>query len=359
MLPVGDTATVPASGLVLGGVAQSRARRSPDSGAVPIASTAMQPLAHQAWFTDERPPWEFDFLLQPLTLFSIAVTVLITIAWRIAAARFPSPELPFLRRIGDLTPWIPRLLGIHAGVSLIAQAYAGTFLAPSLELPDTLVGTLLAILEGIIGVWLVSGWKVKPAAWLLVAAGPLGMAAYGIVPILERIDLLAVAAFLALVPPSPNEHGAVDMSPSTLKAPLFVLRLMAGSGLIVLAVTEKLARPALAEVLIDDYPFLNIVQLVGIQLPDIEFIRFAGSMELLFGLLIISGAMPQVTVVAAGIPFNATLFFFGASELVGHLPMYGVMLALIAYGSHPTYASIVPWLPTRPGRTAERLAERL
>lgn len=28
--------------------------------------------------------------------------------------------------------------------------------------------------------------------------------------------------------------------------------------------------------------------------------------ELLFGLLIISGAMPQLTVIAAGIPFNAT-----------------------------------------------------
>lgn len=325
----------------------------------PIASTGMQTLAHQAWFTDERPPWDFDFLVEPLTLFSLAVAALIAIGWRIAGDRSPTPELPLLRRVGDLTPWIPRLLGIHAGVSLIAQAYAGTFLAPSLELPETLVGTLLAILEGIIGVWLVSGWKVRPAAWLLVSAGPLGMAAYGVVPILERVDLLAVAAFLALIPPSANDHGAVEISPEGLKVPLFVLRLMAGSGLIVLAVTEKLARPALAEILIDDYPFLNIVQLVGIELPDIEFIRFAGSVELLLGLLVISGAMPQVAVVAAGIPFNATLFFFGASELVGHLPMYGVMLALLAYGSHPTYAPIVPWMPTRRARYAEPLAEHV
>ena len=35
----------------------------------------------------------------------------------------------------------------------------------------------------------------------------------------------------------------------------------------------------------------------------------------------------------AGIPFNATLFFFGNVELVGHLPIYGTMLVLLVYGS--------------------------
>ena len=37
----------------------------------------------------------------------------------------------------------------------------------------------------------------------------------------------------------------------------------------------------------------------------------------------------------AGIPFNATLFFFGTNELVGHLPVYGAMLVLLVYGSDP------------------------
>ena len=319
----------------------------------------VEQLAHQAWFTDERPPWEPGFLVEPLTILALVVVFGVVIAWRIVGSRTPTPELPFLERLGDLSPWIPRLLGIHAGVSLIAQAYAGTFLAPSLELPVSTTGTLLAILEGITGVWLVSGWRVRPAAWMLVAAGPLGMVAYGVVPVLERIDLLAIAAFLALMPPSANNHGAVEPSPEQLRAPLFVLRLMAGSALVVLSITEKLARPALAQVLIDDFPFLNVAQLLGFDLPDIEFIRFAGAVELLFGLLIISGAMPQIAVIVAGIPFNVTLFFFGASELVGHLPVYGVMLALLAYGSHPTYAHIVPWLPRRPVRQTEDLVRRL
>ena len=56
---------------------------------------------------------------------------------------------------------------------------------------------------------------------------------------------------------------------------------------------------------------------------------------MLFGLLLISGALPQAIVLVAGIPFNLTLYFFGTIELLGHLPVYGTMLALLVYGSHP------------------------
>ena len=71
----------------------------------------------------------------------------------------------------------------------------------------------------------------------------------------------------------------------------------------------------------------------------------AGAIELLFGLLLISGRLPQVAVIVAGIPFNASLFFLGRTELIGHLPVYGVMLALLVYGSSRRYADVVPAWP--------------
>jgi hypothetical protein len=74
--------------------------------------------------------------------------------------------------------------------------------------------------------------------------------------------------------------------------------------------------------------------------------------ELLFGLLIISGSLPQVTVIAAGIPFNATLFFLGTAELIGHLPLYGAMLALLVYGSD---RDLAPAVSTVPGRLRQVL----
>ena len=82
-------------------------------------------------------------------------------------------------------------------------------------------------------------------------------------------------------------------------------------------------------------------------MSDLGFIRTAGAIEVLFGLLLISGALPQAIVVIAGLPFNATLWFFGATELVGHLPVYGAMLVLLVYGSDATLREGVramwPW----------------
>jgi hypothetical protein len=52
-------------------------------------------------------------------------------------------------------------------------------------------------------------------------------------------------------------------------------------------------------------------------------------------------------VLIAGIPFNATLWFFGNTELVGHLPIYGAMLVLLVYGSdpvlRPAVSALWPW----------------
>ncbi|MDX1448699.1 MAG: hypothetical protein R3246_06500 [Acidimicrobiia bacterium] len=305
------------------------------------------PFAHTTWFTEERPEYDWGFLLEPTSLALVGIAIAVTIGWRLAGRRLPRPELPVLQPLGRLAPWIPRLLAIHAGVSLIAQAYDGTYLAPGLDLPTGTTGTVLAIVEGALGVWLVSGWKIRLAAVLLTAAGPLGLLAYDAVAILERVDLLGIALFLAFLPPGADRHGAAEVHPARLQVPMFLMRLGGGGALVVLAGTEKLIRPEIGLALIDRYPILNVATSLGFDITDLEFIRIAGAIELLFGLLVISGALPQIAVLVAGIPFNATLFFFGASELIGHLPIYGVMLAMLVYGSSPTHASAVTWLPGR------------
>jgi hypothetical protein len=128
---------------------------------------------------------------------------------------------------------------------------------------------------------------------------------------------------------------------------IFALRVCAGLALVVLAFSEKFANPALAREFIGNYPVFDLFDLLGIPLSADAFIRMAGAIELLFGLLLISGRIPQVAVIVAGIPFNATLFFLGRTELIGHLPIYGVMLALLVYGSSPRYAQVVPAWPSR------------
>lgn len=309
-------------------------------------------LAHETWFTDRRPGYSWDFVAHPTTIIAIVLVLIVVILWRQAATRLPRPELPFLAPLGRLSPWIPRLLGLHAGVSLLSQAASGSYLAPSLELPDNWFGTFLAVLEAVTGIWLIAGYRVRPAAWLLVIAGPLGVVGYGLIPLLERIDLLGIALFLAILPPDDRTPaGRVEAEPPRLATALFSLRLLVGGALVVLAFTEKLARPDLAIAFLERYPAFNILHTIGFDISNEAFIRLSGAVELLFGLLIISGALPQVVVIVAGIPFNATLFFLGASELIGHLPVYGAMLVLLVYGSDPRLAHLVPWFPwTRTAR---------
>ncbi len=313
------------------------------------------PLAHALWFTDARPAYDWSFAAETLSLLALVTAIVGATAWRVAARFLPRPELPFLGFLGALGPWIPRLLGIHAGVSLLALASRQEFFVPTFLLPDTWWGVALGILEGIVGVWLISGWKVRPAAALLVIAGPLGMLGFGIVPILERADLLAIGLFLVLLPPDDERAGGrIVVDPERVRMALFALRVIVGATLILLAYTEKLARPDLSLEFLDRYPAFNVLQvvgqMVGFEVSDLVFVQFAAGIEILFGLLLISGALPQLTVIAAGIPFNATLFFLGATELIGHLPIYGAMLALLVYGSRADTAPVCSWLPRIDGR---------
>jgi hypothetical protein len=114
-------------------------------------------------------PVRRGFATAPWSLAVAFAAVVVAVGWRWAARFLPRPELAVLRPIGRLGPWIPRLLGIHAGVSLLALAARLEFLVPTLALPVTWWGLGLGILEGIVGVWLIAGWRVRPAAWLLVA----------------------------------------------------------------------------------------------------------------------------------------------------------------------------------------------
>lgn len=309
-------------------------------------------LAHEAWFTSDRPPYDWAFASALPSVALVVGAIAVAVGWRLAGSRLSHPEIRVLAPLARLAPWVPRLLAIHAGVSLLAQAARGTFLAPSLELPSDGLGAAVRIAEGALGVWLVSGFRVRGAAFAVAVSGPIGMAAYGVVPILERLDLLGIAVFLAILPPGADRWGASSTERPPIAGAVFALRSLVGGSLVVLAFTEKLARPDLALAFLDRYPAFNLLRTLGIPISDLAFVRIAGAVELTFGLLLISGALPQLVVLLAGVPFNATLFFLGTDELIGHLPIYGAMLALLVYGSSTDLAPVVDRIPGRRPRPA-------
>jgi hypothetical protein len=311
----------------------------------------MNPIvAHATWFTEGTPAIDPSAVARPWTLVAIAGAVLTAVLYRRIAVAFRPPDIGVLRPLGRLGPWVPRLLAVHLGLSLLAMAWRGAYLAPSNVLPLDLAGSLLIALEATIGVWLVLGVRIRPAVWLLIAAGPAGMLVLGVLPIVERLDLLGVAVFLALLPPADaHPAGRVQLDLRLLRPALFGMRLLVGAALIVVAFTEKLARPGMTLHFLADHPHFNVARLVGLPVSDELFVQLAGGAEILIGLLLISGALPQLTALLAAVPFTATLPFLGTEELIGHLPLYGVLLAVAILGSRPDTSAACAWLP-RAGR---------
>ncbi len=316
------------------------------------ALSALTPAlpTHERWFVESRSAGDWSFYFSPLPLVLTAAVVAVALVWRLLAMRFDKPELPFLRRLGGLVPWIPRLLGIHLGVALLALAATGGFLTPANDHLDGAGGTALLLVEAALGIWLVTGWQVRTAAALTLMLAPVLAMVAGWTALGESANVAAVAAFLVVVPPGPDAHGATHPSRAELRWALLWLRLGVGTALIVLAFSEKLTNPAMAIDTLERYPALDVFALVGINVSPETFVVIAGATELLFGLLVISGAFPQVVVLVAMVPFNATLLLFGQTEMVGHLTVYGVFLALLVYGSSAATASDVRWLPTRSAR---------
>ena len=306
------------------------------------------PLAHETWFEQDRYPTDWGFAGETTTLLLLAAAVAITIAVRLLARVRDGVDVPFL---GRMWPFMPFAIRMHLAVSLIGLLSLGVYLSPAMDLEADLTGILLGAVMALVAIGMATGWHTREAAILLIAAGPLGMLEFGVLDVLQRIDLLGLAIFVLVAGPgrwsADHELGrARDLDAVGAAHGVFALRVAAGLALIVVAFVEKLAQPDLALAFLADRPELNVAAQIGLPMGDLEFIRIAGAIEVLFGLLLISGALPQAIVLIAGVPFNATLFFFGETELVGHLPIYGAMLLLLVWGSDPRLRPLVsafPW----------------
>ncbi len=302
-----------------------------------------EPLAHARWFVDHVPPNEWSFAAEPRTLLYLVAAVVATLALRVAARWVPQPDIRWLER---LVPWMPFSVRVHLAVALVGLLSAGVFLAPTMNLDLDPVGILLGLLMAASAILLVTGWHARVGALLLAVAGPLGMLVFGVGWIVQRADMLGLALFVLVAGAgrwsADAELGRTgDANEERLGQALWLLRMATGVALIAVGYAEKLANPRLAQRFLDQSgDEFNLFRLVRLPVGDLEWIRAWGAVEVLFGLLLISGALPQLLVVVVGIPFNVTLYFFGLPELLGHLPVYATLLVLLVYGSSPT---LRPW----------------
>jgi hypothetical protein len=311
--------------------------------------SVLVPFAHETWFSERSFPADWSFATRGLTLGLLAGVVAVTLAVRLLSRWWPGLDVP---AIGRLAPYMPFAVRIHLAVSLLGLLSLGYYLAPSMDLQADVAGILLGAVMVVVVIGMVTGWHARWAAAVLIAAGPVGMLEFGFWAVVQRVDMLGLAIFVLITGAgrwsADHEQGrSADMSLGDAARAVWSLRLAAGGALIVVAFAEKLANPALALDFLAHHPEFNVAREIGIGMTDTTFVQWAGAIEVLFGLLVISGALPQACVLLAGIPFNATLWFFGTTELVGHLPVYGAMLVLLVFGSspelRPAVADLWPW----------------
>jgi hypothetical protein len=305
------------------------------------------PIAHETWFLDDSNAYDWGFLGESTTLWLLAAAVALTLALRLVNRFWDGIDVGWL---AAMAPYMPFVVRIHLAVSLVGLLSLGYYLSPAMDLQTDPAGIALGVAMALVAIGMAAGYRAREAAWLLIAAGPIGMLEFGVDPVLDRIDLLGLAAFVVIAGPgrwsADMERGEArdrfdpraalsEANVEVMARAILALRVAAGAALIFVALHEKLINPQLGVDFLAEHPDLQVAYQLGLPLSDLEFVRVAGAIEVLFGLLLISGALPQAIILIAGIPFNATLWFFGINELVGHLPIYGAMLVILVFGSHP------------------------
>jgi uncharacterized membrane protein YphA (DoxX/SURF4 family) len=299
--------------------------------------------AHEKWFVEGKPPelaargFFSTFSLSAVAV-AVGVTLVTAFFWRRRQKRdlVPGPE-----RLGATEDslvrfygWVPIVLGVHFAVPLLVLGVQGRLFSPNNELAapwSFFLGTVeIAIALSFLYGGLTRLFAVALAVLWVVAGFTLGWETA-----FENLHYLGAAAFFFCNGRGPHSidrllFPALEPSPALARRGMTALRISIGAGFAFVAFTEKLANPALAHTFLSQFQ-LNFTSGLGVPLSDQAFIWCAGTTELLIGLFLAFGIFPRVIIIAAWGIINLTLTIFSWVELVGHLPIYGIMAVLLVW----------------------------
>jgi len=303
-------------------------------------------LLHERWFTDEAMfpvqwgTWSSSNSLVPIAV-AVGITLVATAIYRAQGRRSVVPGPISLGMPWDnyvtLLSWVPLVIGVHMGVTLLVSGVSRQLFIPNLVLPVNLLGGVLGMVEIAIALSFIYGALARPAAAVLALLWLFGMLVFGPLRLIEHTEILGVAFFLFATGRGPL---AFDMALDRLNKPVGrmipyavpVLRVALGIGLTVVAFTEKIWNIPMGLAFLSDHHF-NFFPYIGMPgIDDTKFLLIAGTVELLVGLMLIAGTYVRLIIIVTLVPFNLTLPFLGWRELVGHLPIYGILALLLLWG---------------------------
>ena len=286
---------------------------------------------HVKWFTDpSRHPTDYSLLLTLPVIAAFGIAAIATAVAAVVQRRVPEPRI---FRMLERFAWLgPLVLGVHLGIALIVAAVLGIVFVPSLRVEPDAFGFALLTAEAACGILLLLGFATRGAAVALALLGVVAMAPFNFESILEQVHILGAAIFLFII-----GRGAVSIdrvfgrrralpAAEAPAAALTLLRICMGIGIAFGALTEKLLDPPLGLALLAARPEINVFR--GFGVGDPVLVYTAGVVELVIGIVILSGQLTRPVIAIGAVIFTVTLVEFGWLELLGHLPYYGIMFTL-------------------------------
>jgi uncharacterized membrane protein YphA (DoxX/SURF4 family) len=288
-------------------------------------------LAHVKWFTDPaKHPTDWSLLASWPVLAAFAFALAATGVAFVIQHRLREPKV--LRTFERFAEIAPTVLGVLVGLALLVSALLGILFSPNLHPSDEPIGRAILVVEGLCGLMLLLGVGTRAAAILLALLGIVAMQPFSLESILENAQFLGIAIFLFIVGRGPFSLDRLrGLKPPVRHkdAPLWaltLLRVCLGFTIAFGALTEKLLDPGLAQALLDARPYLNVARSFGVSDP--QFAYLAGVIELVVGIVIMSGQVTRPVMAVSALLFTVTLPVFGWTEVLGHLPYYGIMFVL-------------------------------
>ena len=299
--------------------------------------------AHEKWFLDaSRYPLRPDLFLSTgavwYALGAMAATALLALAWRARGCRdfIPAPERFGANERGRVLVYalLPFAIGLHLAIPLFVSGTHGILLSPNIHLHGA-AAYIIGVIEIGVGLALFYGALTRIAA---VALALLWLATFAFARPQDAFDdiiFLGLAAFFFMAgrgPISADRWMFPILEPPSRLARYAVdaLRIGMGASFVVVAFTEKLANQPLALAFLQRY-HVNFTPFFHMSMPDGGFAFAAGAVELLVGLCLLFGIFPREIIIVAWLPINFTLTYFNSTELIGHLPIYGIMAILLIW----------------------------
>ena len=309
--------------------------------AVLLATASTPALAHVKWFEDPSAyPLRADLVLSGRTALFVAVATAAVALLYLLQRLMGDPHWPRVSFLRRMAVGAPTLLAIQAAIGLVYAAVQPALLAPNLPLEPDGRGLAIAALEIAVAFALITGLLDGVAAVALILLGPLGFLLFPAVDVLDQLHwagiglaVLVVGRFAADV--TETRPWFRRRSPAWSARAVAALRVITGVAIIAPALSEKLWNPALGAAFLARRPEFNVVRtfLGQAWFTDDLFVLAAGITEGVIGVLLVSGLLTRVVILFMWVPFNLGVPFLPSQELLGHLPIFGIMYVLLVHGA--------------------------